>query len=354
MSDKKVPRFGIGEWYGRSFSDLSKKDRRRLAEYKNTGKNLSSDERTRLEKYLAKQAAHEPLSKREEASLARMQKLMEGREQCPFKGKDQLAVCTKKGGVCSLRLYERADNNRARPLDGSAEGGLRATCPHRLHEGNMVFSWVGEVLLGNSNAKMLREVPFLKSAQSNATEPEQAEPDGGGSDKDVGQIDMVLVNEEVSFGEHPRDWCALEIQAVYFSGKEMSEEFDAILESNGDLIFPKSARRPDYRSCGPKRLMPQLLTKVPTLRRWGKKMAVVVDKAFFDAMGPMVAVGDVSNCDIVWFLVDYEFDQTLKRYKLIRSGKVFVTLESAVEGLTCGKPSHQVQFESQLRLRQDR
>jgi hypothetical protein len=54
--------------------------------------------------------------------------------------------------------------------------------------------------------------------------------------------------------------------------------------------------------------MPQLLTKVPTLRRWGKKMAVVVDAPFFHSMGTMERVKDVSNSDIVWFLVDFVED----------------------------------------------
>lgn len=31
--------------------------------------------------------------------------------------------------------------------------------------------------------------------------------------------------------------------------------------------------------------MPQLQVRVPTLRRWGKKLAVALDRAFFDALG---------------------------------------------------------------------
>src|SRR5262249_29127554 len=71
----------------------------------------------------------------------------------------------------------------------------------------------------------------------------------------------------------PLRWCALEIQAVYFSGKSMGREFAAIAQHEGLAIpFPAAHRRPDYRSSGPKRLMPQLQIKVPHCdgggRRW--------------------------------------------------------------------------------------
>lgn len=40
--------------------------------------------------------------------------------------------------------------------------------------------------------------------------------------------------------------------------------------------FPQVQRRPDLRSSGPKRLMPRLQIKVPTISRWGEEMAVVI------------------------------------------------------------------------------
>jgi len=51
--------------------------------------------------------------------------------------------------------------------------------------------------------------------------------------------------------------------------------------------------------------MPQLQIKVPTISRWGKKMAVVVDKSFWQSMSPMNPVKHLSNSDIVWFIMDY-------------------------------------------------
>ncbi len=95
--------------------------------------------------------------------------------------------------------------------------------------------------------------------------------------------------------------------------------------------------------------MPQLQIKVPTLRRWGKKMAVVVDRRFFDAMGEMDDVADVSNCDIAWFVLDYDErgNQAVLRREFVR----FTTLERAVEGLTGGRPVSLSVFEERIRAK---
>ena len=145
------------------------------------------------------------------------------------------------------------------------------------------------------------------------------------------------------------EWCALEIQAVYFSGNAMKGEFVAFNEAAVDwVIFPAGRRRPDYRSSGPKRLMPQLQIKVPTLRRWGKKMAVVVDRAFFDSIGEMDDVVDISNADIAWFIVRFEEVEGQKRTRIVRDEVRFTTLERSVEGLTGGKPVPLSVFETRI------
>ena len=53
------------------------------------------------------------------------------------------------------------------------------------------------------------------------------------------------------------------MQAVYFSGKSMENDFVQMRTWTGPgLLFPQVQRRPDFRSSGPKRLMPQLQIKV--------------------------------------------------------------------------------------------
>ncbi len=258
---------------------------------------------------------------------------------CPFRrpvnGRTQL--CTKKGGVCSLQLYESEDGIEGR-LPDDHRRSLRTVCPYRFEEANTVHQWVSEVLLETSEALEIAQVGFLR-------------PEGGeaGSTDDVGRIDLVLVHPELD----PLRWCAVEMQAVYFSGKEMKWEYDLAREYAGASVpFPAKNHRPDYRSSGPKRLMPQLQTKVPTLRRWGKKMAVVVDEGFFSSLGKMDNVSDPSNADIAWFVV--KLTRGSRVAKLEPAFHRFTTLERAVEGLTAGLPVSLGQFELTLRTKLNR
>lgn len=292
-----APRFGIGEWYGRLFDKLSPAERRDLATRALGGKEL--------------------------------------RPECPFRrplaGRTQL--CTKKGGVCSLQLYETEDGVIGKlPEDHRAH--LRTLCPYRFEEANTVLRWVGEELLATDNPLEIPEVGFLKA--------EMAEEEEGQAD-DVGRIDLVLVHPDLNLLR----WCAVEMQAVYFSGTEMKVEYDLARDYAGERTpFPAKNHRPDYRSSGPKRLMPQLQIKVPTLRRWGKKMAVVVDEAFFSSLGKMDNVSDPSNADIGWFVVKLRRDNGVAR--LEPAFRRFTTLERAVEGLTAGLPVTLQQFESNI------
>jgi hypothetical protein len=292
-------RFGIGEWYGRLFHGLTMPERQRYA----------------ILAGLAKRPTQQP---------------------CPFQGDGSDVPCTKAGGVCSVRRYvEWAETGLAEVAPGDA-GRLRALCPYRFREAGLIYRWVGEVLLDAGEPTVVSEVAFLRSTAGDGESPDSAE--------DVGRIDQVLIRP----GSQPLAWCALEIQAVYFSGASMGRDFAAIREHTSEALpFPAGHRRPDYRSSGPKRLMPQLQIKVPTLRRWGKKMAVVVDRDFYAALAPMDRVSDISNCDIAWFIVD--FTEGLEgRAQLARGEVHLTTLERAVEGLTAGIPVSKDEFERRI------
>jgi hypothetical protein len=157
----------------------------------------------------------------------------------------------------------------------------------------------------------------------------------------------VLVNPEAG----ALKWCALEMQAVYFSGMSMENDFKVMRQWTGAGVpFPKVQRRPDFRSSGPKRLMPQLQIKVPTISRWGKKVAVVVDKAFWKSLGQMRETRDLSNCEIVWFVVSFGAAED-GRFTLRQDELHYTTLGSAVEGLTGGTPMSLERFEREIRVR---
>ncbi len=252
-----------------------------------------------------------------------------GSHPCPFRMNG--GPCTKKGGVCSFRSYEDVGGAAVPAADAGAD--LRVLCPRRFEEDMTIFQWVGEPILGTPTPALATEIGFLRA-------------DDGRTH--VGRVDMVLVNQQAD--TTTLGWCALEIQAVYFSGRSMNEEFRNILAYEGERPpYPGHIRRPDYRSSGPKRLMPQLQIKVPTLRRWGKKMAVVVDKHFFESIGRMEEVEDLSSGDIAWFTVSFEQDDVSERLKLVRNSVHVTTLERATEGLTGGSPVTLTEFEDIIR-----
>lgn len=305
-----------------------------------------------------------PKQRRKTASLAQNHSKKTA-PTCPFltSASGETTKCWKKGGVCSLRLYEKLADASASPLRGK-EGDLRAVCPSRFRQDGIVNRTVGNRILTTFEPRDVAEVRFLrrnvtvaeKGEPLNVDKPRgaedpQSDPPGGelaevdAGSEDVGNIDNVLVHPDTEILK----WGALEIQAVYFSGRKMSLLFEHIRTYSGPgLPFPDLTRRPDYRSSGPKRLMPQLQIKVPTLRRWGRKMAVVVDAAWFRTnMVGVETVDDLSNADIAWFLVTFNEDTDPATIEI--GEPQLQTLERAVEGLTGGYPVTLSEFEAKLR-----
>ena len=251
---------------------------------------------------------------------------------CPFQTE---AKCNKKGGVCSLRQYQQVGDSLV-----SGVGPVITTCPQRFLEADTIFLWVGETLLQTKEPVVLSEIGFLDRLR-----PEEAPEDEDEDPRDfIGRIDNVLVHPS----KNPMDWCALELQAVYFSGKSMTNEFKMLSEKMAEALqFPAKHRRPDWRSSGPKRLLPQLQTKVPTIRTWGKKMAVVIDEAFFSSLVGLEREKHLSNAEIAWFVVGY--DPKPGGWTLVPREVVFTKLDASVKSLTGGVPLSKERFEQQLR-----
>jgi Restriction endonuclease NotI len=279
-------RYGIGEWFGRPV------------------KTLGSTDIKQLSKKAVSKSSGELCSYRQSSSPG--------------------AICNKKGGVCSLIPYRASADGR---VTIGHPDELVTMCPSRFWEGNTLFKAIGHDLLQCKTPTVVKEVGFLASVD-------------GDSNRDVGRIDTVLVGER----GRALDWCAIEMQAVYFSGDSMGREFAALQKGAERMTFPLGKRRPDFRSSGPKRLMPQLQIKVPTLRRWGKKMAVVVDAPFFKSLGKVSREKHVSNADIVWFVVGYAgASNTLEIVE-----RIYTTLESSVDALTAGQAVTKDEFEKEI------
>lgn len=300
---KKEPkpqvRFGIGEWYGRSFVSLTPEERR----------------------YYASIQLQDPRPP----------------QPCPFLSSPGRQVnCWKAGGICSLRSYERSRSTGiVRPNPGGST--LRTTCPSRFEQDKEIYRSIGKFVLGNPDAVPIGEIPFLQRVPKIIDASPQVK-------KEVGRIDNVLVIRDGA----SLQWCPVEKQAVYFSGRKMALDFQNIADSKEEgLPFPQVNRRPDYRSSGPKRLLPQLQVKVPALRTWGKKMAVVVDEDFFNELGNIVRVDDLSNAEVVWFIVRY-VEQEDGRFELEPRSECMTTLDESIRGLVAAVPIPQPKFEQMI------
>ena len=282
-----APRYGIAEWYGRPFLGLTAAERSQLAK-------------------------HALGSPKEQPT-------------CPFQAGQP--TCSKRGGVCSLRLYTD-DNGRI----GESEGSPVTVCPRRFEEGQRLTRWLADIVgFSRDEAMVAREVPFMLSTQTG---------------KPAGKIDLVIARD--ASGELA--WYGLEIQAVYFSGEGMPSQFRALLDdTHVQPPFPNAQRRPDWRSSSAKRLMPQLQVKVPTLRTWGSKMALAVDRPFFDAIGgpsesPMQ---DTRGGDIIWLVP--ELQPTDSGFTLTRGHWEALPLEDSSEKLLAADRINPPEFEATLR-----
>ena len=284
-----APRYGIAEWYGQPFIDLS------------------------------------PARRSEFASLA----LGDTRSQPPCPFQEGNPPCSKSGGVCSIQRYADDDGRI-----GSPDGPPVSTCPRRFEESQLLVHWLAEIAgFDGGEAMVAREVPFMQSTET-------AKP--------AGKIDLVVARDTGG----SLQWYGLEIQAVYFSGLGMRSQFEAL---RGDRHprppFPNAQRRPDWRSSSAKRLMPQLQVKVPTIRRWGSKTAVAVDRPFFDAIGgpsPFFS-RDLGDGDIVWLVP--EIARTEEGFALARGHWEVLTLEASGEKLLAAETVKREAFEEALRAR---
>ncbi|WP_419914307.1 NotI family restriction endonuclease [Hoeflea sp.] len=161
MSDDDIERFHIAEWYGLPFADLTDKQRAEFARYK-VGKVMPKAEIERLEALEAKSASGS-LTKTEEKRLDHLAAKLESQNSrlkpCPFRTDIRDPVCTKAGGVCSLRLYSGADDKIGEVA--GKRGRIRALCPYRFHQDDIVFQDIGQALLGDANPVQIAAILIL-------------------------------------------------------------------------------------------------------------------------------------------------------------------------------------------------
>ena len=282
-------RYGIGEWYGRQLLAMSRDERALLAD----------------------------VALAEDISAA---------PNCPFR--TAARPCSKHGGVCSLQKYAQDSDGGI----GEPEGSPVIVCPNRFQQHDLPVVWMADIVgFDTDETKTATEVAFMHGTRTG---------------KAAGKIDLVVAREVAEQIE----WHGLEIQAVYFSGRGMRSEFERLRDATRGIGFPDAVRRPDWRSSSAKRLMPQLQIKVPTLRRWGAKMAVVVDRQFFDSIGGASASPsqDLGDGDIIWMVVDLVPTDD-GGHELARSHWEVLTLERSCEKLLAAETIQRDAFLQVLR-----
>lgn len=190
------------------------------------------------------------------------------------------------------------------------------TCPVRLRQDLLILADAARFFFPNRQYVALTEVR-LKEANG----------------KSAGNIDIVLaVVEEgkvVDFG-------AIEVQAVYISGnvRKAFKEYMKDPVAAYTMNWPsKNYPNPDYLSSSRKRLVPQLIFKGSILHEWGKKIAVVVHQGFFDQL-PVLPEVQEHEAEIVWLIYDLDYDASIDRYKLRRSGTKYTKFQNALNTIT--------------------
>lgn len=185
-------------------------------------------------------------------------------------------------GICSIS-------------DGVAAASL---CPVRFLERGRIFRDAARIAFGESATfAIFPEIRILQVP----------DPKKSGVLKKIGKVDFVL--GRIDSGS-VTDFCAVEVQAAYFSGTETRSALKHFM-ANRNFGTLDTFRRPDFRSSAQKRLIPQLQLKVPVFRRWGKKFFVVVDSQFFRSL-PEFRTTTPANSELTWLV-----------YPLAKSGETY-------------------------------
>ena len=233
--------------------------------------------------------------------------------------------CTKSSKIDPLGVCTLSDGQSAAAL-----------CPVRFLEHKRIFVDAAAIAFGPASCfGVFPEIRILEIPNK----------DEGGRSNKIGKVDFLL--GKIDDGQIT-DFAAVEIQAAYFSGGSLRKVFEHFM-SERSLENIDTRRRPDFRSCAQKRLIPQLQLKIPVFRRWGKKFFVVVDKEFFDSL-PAFPETTPSNSELTW--LSYPIAHDGLAYSLSDPRIVFSEWDEVQNSLREGKPPepHEIIWEMQTKL----
>jgi Restriction endonuclease NotI len=243
-------------------------------------------------------------------------------KHCKFRN----SPCTKASisdplGICTL-----------------ADGGNAASlCPVRFLERARIFKDAATIAFGEGTTfGIFPEIRILEIASAEA----------GGRSKKIGKVDFLI--GKIDDGTIV-DFAAVEIQAAYFSGNSLRPVFDHYMATRS-MEGLNSKRRPDFRSCAQKRLVPQLQLKIPVFRRWGKKFFVVVDSEFFASL-PRFPQTTASNSELTW--LTYAISMQNGVFAMGSPDIIYSEWDEVQNSLREGKPPEPTEIVSELQAKLD-
>ena len=135
------------------------------------------------------------------------------------------------------------------------------------------------------------------------------------------------------------------MQAVYISGN-VREPFayymkNPKIHAQMDWATQPNYPRPDYLSSSRKRLAPQLLFKGGILHYWGKKIAVALDKNFFQTLPKLKKVRK-SKAQIAWLIYELALvnNNGHESFSLKKVDEVYTEFEPALSSITTPAPGN--------------
>lgn len=248
-----------------------------------------------------------------EASLHRQNKL------CPFNNTSE--KCTKSRvvnplGVCSIYYQDTPT----------------VICPVRFRENWRFCKDAAEFFFPEANHwSFVKEIRIKEK-----------------SGKSAGNIDVVVIAHDKN--GKILDFGAIEVQAVYISGNiQKPFEYymqDPVGRADFDWTAEKNYPRPDFLSSSRKRLVPQLAYKGKILRAWNKKLAVVIDRPFFDSL-PDLPRARSKKGEICWLVYQLIGQRTMK-YTLELEDKVITGFNETINTLDTPEIGESDEFVKQL------
>ena len=110
--------------------------------------------------------------------------------------------------------------------------------------------------------------------------------------------------------------------------------------------------RPDFLSSSRKRLAPQLMFKGGILKSWNRKMAVALNKSFYETL-PTLNETKASDADIAWMVYELKHNPRQNTYVLTPYRTIYTKFEAALDQITRAEPGPEEEFINHLQMKLD-